>query len=222
MLPISRTGATLTLAMADPTNVLAIDDVRFNTGCNVETVVATEAALAQALDKLLSAPRCAHSACRAERARCGVACTRRRVAGGHRGCGGAGGSRGDQRRCPRAAGARRPHHPAGQHRPHVGGAEAGERHPHRAVRARAPRPVPHRRHAARRHGAAGEVPRCDHLPPQDHGKARYRREAAAAGRPHQGAVCRRRRERGTSTSGCRRCPRCSARSWCCACSTAGR
>ncbi len=51
VLPISRTGATLTLAMADPTNVLAIDDIRFNTGCNVETVVATEAALAQALDK---------------------------------------------------------------------------------------------------------------------------------------------------------------------------
>jgi type IV pilus assembly protein PilB len=49
IVPISRAGATLTLAMADPTNVLAMDDVRFSTGCNVETVVATEASLARAL-----------------------------------------------------------------------------------------------------------------------------------------------------------------------------
>jgi type IV pilus assembly protein PilB len=50
VLPITRAGATLTLAMVDPTNVVAIDDVRFTTGCNVETVVATEASLAHALD----------------------------------------------------------------------------------------------------------------------------------------------------------------------------
>src|SRR5688500_1883910 len=49
VVPISRSGVTLTLAMADPTNVLAIDDVRFSTGCNVETVVAGEASLTRAL-----------------------------------------------------------------------------------------------------------------------------------------------------------------------------
>jgi len=51
MLPVSRAGATLTLAMADPARVAAIDDVRFTTGCNVEVVVATEAALGRALEK---------------------------------------------------------------------------------------------------------------------------------------------------------------------------
>ncbi|HXQ37591.1 MAG TPA: hypothetical protein VN843_26500, partial [Anaerolineales bacterium] len=39
ILPLSRVGATLTLAMADPTNVFAIDDVKFMTGLNVEPVV---------------------------------------------------------------------------------------------------------------------------------------------------------------------------------------
>ena len=34
-------------------------------------------------------------------------------------------------------------------------------------------------------GAADEVPRRDHVAHQDHGQARHRREAAAAGRPHQ-------------------------------------
>ena len=51
VLPITRVGTTLTLAMADPANMLAIDDVRFTTGCNVEAVVATEASLADALDR---------------------------------------------------------------------------------------------------------------------------------------------------------------------------
>src|SRR5215218_3399881 len=39
VLPLSRVGATLTLAMVDPTNVFAIDDVKFMTGLNVEPVV---------------------------------------------------------------------------------------------------------------------------------------------------------------------------------------
>jgi type IV pilus assembly protein PilB len=51
IVPISRAGATLTLAMADPTHVVAIDDVRFSTGCNVETVVASEAAILRALTR---------------------------------------------------------------------------------------------------------------------------------------------------------------------------
>jgi type IV pilus assembly protein PilB len=39
VLPLSRVGATLTLAMVDPTNVFALDDVKFMTGLNVEPVV---------------------------------------------------------------------------------------------------------------------------------------------------------------------------------------
>ena len=42
VLPLSRVGATLTLAMVDPTNVFAMDDVKFMTGLNVEPVVVAE------------------------------------------------------------------------------------------------------------------------------------------------------------------------------------
>lgn len=51
VLPISRTGATLTLAMTDPTNVFAMDDIKFMTGYNVEPVVASELAINDAIDK---------------------------------------------------------------------------------------------------------------------------------------------------------------------------
>ena len=49
VLPISRQGATLTLAMVDPTNVFAMDDIKFMTGYNVEPVVASELALRDAI-----------------------------------------------------------------------------------------------------------------------------------------------------------------------------
>ena len=39
VLPLSRVGATLTLAMVDPTNVFAMDDIKFMTGLNVEPVL---------------------------------------------------------------------------------------------------------------------------------------------------------------------------------------
>ncbi len=51
VLPISRQGATLTLAMVDPTNVFAMDDIKFMTGYNVEPVVASELALREAIDQ---------------------------------------------------------------------------------------------------------------------------------------------------------------------------
>jgi len=38
VIPIERTGATLTVAMADPSNVFALDDIRFITGYQVEPV----------------------------------------------------------------------------------------------------------------------------------------------------------------------------------------
>ena len=40
--PVNKTGATITIAMADPTNVFAMDDIKFMTGYNVEPVVASE------------------------------------------------------------------------------------------------------------------------------------------------------------------------------------
>ncbi len=51
VLPISRTGATLTLAMTDPSNVFAMDDIKFMTGYNIEPVVTSELALREAIDK---------------------------------------------------------------------------------------------------------------------------------------------------------------------------
>jgi type IV pilus assembly protein PilB len=49
VIPLSRSGATLTIAMTDPTNVFAMDDIKFMTGYNVEPVVASESAVAEAL-----------------------------------------------------------------------------------------------------------------------------------------------------------------------------
>jgi type IV pilus assembly protein PilB len=51
VIPLSRSGATLTIAMSDPTNVFAMDDVKFMTGYNVEPVVASEAMLAEAIQR---------------------------------------------------------------------------------------------------------------------------------------------------------------------------
>ncbi len=54
VLPISKVGATLTLAMADPTNVFAMDDIKFMTGLNVEPVIASETSLLVAIGKYYS------------------------------------------------------------------------------------------------------------------------------------------------------------------------
>src|SRR5215213_5667715 len=51
VLPLSRVGATLTPAMVDPTNVFAMDDVKFMTGLNVEPVVVAEGSVQQAIAK---------------------------------------------------------------------------------------------------------------------------------------------------------------------------
>ncbi len=47
IVPIGRSGATLTIAMTDPTNVFALDDIKFMTGYNVEPVVASETAVSR-------------------------------------------------------------------------------------------------------------------------------------------------------------------------------
>jgi type IV pilus assembly protein PilB len=51
IIPLSRSGATLTIAMTDPTNVFAMDDIKFMTGYNVEPVVASETAVVDAIQK---------------------------------------------------------------------------------------------------------------------------------------------------------------------------
>jgi type IV pilus assembly protein PilB len=51
VIPVGRNGTTLTLAMTDPTNVFAMDDIKFMTGLHVEPVVASEAAIRDCISK---------------------------------------------------------------------------------------------------------------------------------------------------------------------------
>ena len=50
ILPINRAGSSLIVAMSDPSNLNAVDDVKFHTGYNVEVVVASEEAIRLAIE----------------------------------------------------------------------------------------------------------------------------------------------------------------------------
>lgn len=56
IIPVSRAGASLIVAMADPSNLHAIDDIKFLTGYNVEPVVSSEAAIQKAIERYYQAP----------------------------------------------------------------------------------------------------------------------------------------------------------------------
>ncbi len=51
LIPIKREGPDLYVAMADPSNIFAIDDLKFLTGYNIEPLVASEVAIKGAIDK---------------------------------------------------------------------------------------------------------------------------------------------------------------------------
>ncbi len=51
VIPINRTGSTLIVAMSDPSNIFAIDDIKFHTGYNVEPVVAPEKDITEAIEQ---------------------------------------------------------------------------------------------------------------------------------------------------------------------------
>ncbi|MCG5053152.1 MAG: type IV-A pilus assembly ATPase PilB [Myxococcales bacterium] len=51
VIPVSRSGQALIVAMADPSNILAIDDLKFLTGYNIEVVVASDVAIDAAVTK---------------------------------------------------------------------------------------------------------------------------------------------------------------------------
>jgi type IV pilus assembly protein PilB len=55
VIPVSRSGSSLIVAMADPTNLHAIDDIKFLTGYNVEPVVASETAVQAAIERYYAA-----------------------------------------------------------------------------------------------------------------------------------------------------------------------
>lgn len=52
IVPVQRTGAVITIATSDPSNLFAVDDVKFLTGLAVEMVVATDSQLARAIGRL--------------------------------------------------------------------------------------------------------------------------------------------------------------------------
>jgi type IV pilus assembly protein PilB len=56
VIPVSRAGSSLIVAMADPTNLHAIDDIKFLTGYNVEPVVAAESAILKAIEQYFQVP----------------------------------------------------------------------------------------------------------------------------------------------------------------------
>ena len=51
VIPVNRAGSTLILATADPSNIFAVDDIKFLTGYNVEVVVAAEEQIKRAIDR---------------------------------------------------------------------------------------------------------------------------------------------------------------------------
>ena len=51
VIPVNRAGASLIVAMADPSNIFAVDDLKFLTGYNIETVVASEASIREAIER---------------------------------------------------------------------------------------------------------------------------------------------------------------------------
>src|SRR3989338_5543447 len=50
IIPLSRIGSTLTVAMSDPLNIFALDDLKVFTGCNIDTVLSSEEEITQAID----------------------------------------------------------------------------------------------------------------------------------------------------------------------------
>jgi hypothetical protein len=62
IIPLSRAGATLTIAMTDPTNVFAMDDIKFMTGYNVEPVVASETAVMESISRYYAVAKAAANA----------------------------------------------------------------------------------------------------------------------------------------------------------------
>ena len=140
LIPTNLVRSTLTLAMADPSNLIAIDEVKFLTGYDVKVAVAG-ADRDPARDRaLLRQPTPTTTRCSPSSTTSDVEVVQRRGRGRPPGA-----------RARHRGGAGRQ---ARERAPHRRDQEAGERHPRRAVREDAPRPLPHRRRALRDDAAA--------------------------------------------------------------------
>src|SRR3990172_8205234 len=54
VVPVNRAGSSLIVAMIDPSNIFAIDEIKFHTGYNVEPVVASEQSIKEAIERYYS------------------------------------------------------------------------------------------------------------------------------------------------------------------------
>ncbi len=210
IIPLSRSGSTLTIAMTDPTNVFAMDDIKFMTGYTVEPVVASEIAITDAVEKYYPGGKGGAAPAKGGKPGANAPVTGSTLEMASRGLEelqnslGAGADDVEvleelqeiSAEALARAGRGRAGRPARQRRADVRDSEGRQRHPHRALRERAAGPLPHRRHPLQHHVAADEVSRRDRLARQDHVEARHRGEAPAAGRPHQDSLQRERRAEG--------------------------
>src|SRR5689334_17201975 len=51
VIPVNRAGPSLIVAMCDPSNIYAVDDLKFLTGYNIESVVASEISIREAIER---------------------------------------------------------------------------------------------------------------------------------------------------------------------------
>ncbi len=197
LIPVDRRGDRLTVGILDPTDIVALDDVASVTDLFVEPVVVAQDALAQMFERFLRSDEelseLSTTIEEASDSSSQVAFTE---------------SLEEQDNDAPDRALREPADRPGHQRP-------CERHPRRAGRAPAHRPVPHRRRAARDAEGRPRDSGRHHLAPEDHVVDRHRREAQAAGRPPLGHA----RGPARSTSASRRCPRCGARRSSCESST---
>ena len=57
LIPVNLQGSSLIVAMSDPSNIYAMDDIKFLTGFNVEVVVASESSIRQAQERYYNVPK---------------------------------------------------------------------------------------------------------------------------------------------------------------------
>jgi hypothetical protein len=187
VIPVKKDGNILYLAMADPSNVMAIDDVRVNSRCTVRPVIAAPGAIEDAIRKAYggsaadgATPATTDGGWRGSRATRRPARQRddrhRRLqrARRHR-----------RRRESRAARSRRGTHRArGEHHHQASHQRTRQRHPCGAPNPQPAHPLPHRRRAARSALPTEICASAAHLPLQNHGGDEHRRETPSARRTH--------------------------------------
>src|SRR6058998_3036441 len=174
VVPIGRTIGSVTLALADPTNLSALDDVAFMTGLKVVPTIASPSVIRRAIERYYeTAPKAIAdvlSEVEAESAELEII---KAQEAGQVNLSDLRTAADDMPIIPGELGAPRR-------------AEAGRlRHPHRPGRRDPGDQVPDRRHPARGDGAAQAGGASARVADQDHGEPRHRRAAAPAGRAHQ-------------------------------------